>query len=294
MKKEKEKLVSMASEYEKLRLRKMSLNREALGGFGIRELMHAPPCSKKRKTSLSPEQPTRQSERIHELVKRKTPPCTTTKPAKKEEKKPKNNTKLPKAIKSKPKDSKARGKTTKSSEDDDQSPKPQQKIPKKPASIQRQQVAPVSVDTSKMFSPIKAKVGQERKYDEEWYTEEDLQYLGSCKQRYPYMGVAKVANIHGTMCHQCHQKTRDKKTTCSVCKGPNGVLCGQCLQIRYGENILEVFQKLSTWVCPSCRGICNCNACREMKNLPPIGAVCVNTLKFPSVAHWVMSTHLMK
>lgn len=159
--------------------------------------------------------------------------------------------------------------------------------------VQRQ-VEPITVDTEKMFSPIKEKVKDEREYDDEWYTEDDLMYLGSCKQRYPYMNIAKVADINGTLCHQCLQRTRDVKTTCSNCNGPNGIICGQCLQTRYGENILEEFQKGKKWQCPSCRGICNCNACREMKNLQPIGAVCVNTLGYPSVAHWIMYTHLRK
>ena len=163
----------------------------------------------------------------------------------------------------------------------------------KPYTPQKQR-GPIKVDTTTMFSPIKVKVNDTREYAEEWYTKDDLSYLGTCRQRYPYMNIAKVADVRGTVCHQCLQRTRDKKTACPGCNGPNGVICGQCLQTRYGENILEVFQRGNKWRCPSCRGICNCNACRELKNLQPIGAVCASTLGYPSVAHWIMHTHLRK
>lgn len=50
-----------------------------------------------------------------------------------------------------------------------------------------------------------------------------------------------------------------------------GVLCGDCLFMRYGENILEVAKK-DEWTCPVCRGLCNCSNHR-IRGWAPTGAL---------------------
>ncbi|XP_076470208.1 cell division cycle-associated protein 7-like [Babylonia areolata] len=69
---------------------------------------------------------------------------------------------------------------------------------------------------------------------------------------------------YGTTCHQCRQKTDDVKTICrnTNCGGVRGQFCGPCLRNRYGEDA-KVALKDPEWVCPPCRGICNCSFCRK-------------------------------
>ena len=67
---------------------------------------------------------------------------------------------------------------------------------------------------------------------------------------------------NGTTCHQCRQKTDDLKTICrsDSCFGVRGQFCGPCLKNRYGEDAkMAIMDK--TWICPPCRGICNCSFC---------------------------------
>ena len=54
----------------------------------------------------------------------------------------------------------------------------------------------------------------------------------------------KYDAINGTSCHQCRQKTKDTKTVCrsGECVGVRGQFCGPCLQMRYGENIIEALK----------------------------------------------------
>lgn len=68
----------------------------------------------------------------------------------------------------------------------------------------------------------------------------------------------------GSTCHQCRQKTIDTKTICrnKECTGVRGQFCGPCLKNRYGEDA-RVTLKDSKWICPPCRGICNCSFCRR-------------------------------
>lgn len=51
-----------------------------------------------------------------------------------------------------------------------------------------------------------------------------------------------------------------------------GVLCGDCLFMRYGENILEVAKK-DEWTCPVCRGLCNCSNHRIRRGWAPTGSL---------------------
>lgn len=95
----------------------------------------------------------------------------------------------------------------------------------------------------------------------EVYTREHYDSLGHCKTKYPWQQVLipKIYDQNGTTCHQCRQKTRDKKTLCTQCGAISSQFCGMCLQLRYGENLDEVFETVKNggqWLCPLCRGIC--------------------------------------
>lgn len=78
--------------------------------------------------------------------------------------------------------------------------------------------------------------------------------------------------VNGTSCHQCRQKTLDTKTLCrsGECIGVRGSFCGPCLRGRYGESAVEAL-KDPNWICPPCRGLCNCSICRTRSGLPPTG-----------------------
>ncbi|XP_029967854.1 cell division cycle-associated protein 7a [Salarias fasciatus] len=67
----------------------------------------------------------------------------------------------------------------------------------------------------------------------------------------------------GSTCHQCRQKTIDTKTNCrnAECTGVRGQFCGPCLRNRYGEEVRDALLN-PEWLCPPCRGICNCSFCR--------------------------------
>ena len=107
-----------------------------------------------------------------------------------------------------------------------------------------------------------------------------------------------------TTCHFCRQKTTDVKTwcPCALKKGriiggkSRGILCGFCLEMRYGENLDEALSN-PNWRCPACRDICNCsgaNCLRARRNLFPTNQLyheAVN-MGYKSVAHYLILTHL--
>ncbi|NXA52551.1 CDA7L protein, partial [Nothocercus julius] len=70
--------------------------------------------------------------------------------------------------------------------------------------------------------------------------------------------------VIGSTCHQCRQKTIDTKTICrnEGCGGVRGQFCGPCLRNRYGEDVKSALVD-PDWICPPCRGICNCSYCRR-------------------------------
>lgn len=74
--------------------------------------------------------------------------------------------------------------------------------------------------------------------------------------------------VNGITCHQCRQKTIEKKTQCSRCH--KGHLCSRCLQNRYGE-VFEQVQQNPNWICPQCRGICNCSTCLNKQGRSAVG-----------------------
>ncbi|KAL2348436.1 hypothetical protein Fmac_002436 [Flemingia macrophylla] len=87
------------------------------------------------------------------------------------------------------------------------------------------------------------------------------------------------------------QKTLGYRTRCSQCNLVQGQFCGDCLYMRYGEHVLEALQN-PTWLCPVCRGICNCSLCRQAKGWAPTGPLYkkISSLGYKSVAHYLIQT----
>ena len=93
----------------------------------------------------------------------------------------------------------------------------------------------------------------------------------------------------GRTCHQCRQKTVCKHTSCGACGAARGQFCGDCLFMRYGENVDEAARD-AAWRCPPCRDLCNCSFCRQKKGWPPTGSMYRRAIKegFESVAHYLV------
>ncbi|KAI3450960.1 hypothetical protein Pfo_007625 [Paulownia fortunei] len=136
----------------------------------------------------------------------------------------------------------------------------------------------------------------------EIYTEEHEKLLGDSKavwtlfvDGYDEDRQRIYDPVEGKTCHQCRQKTLGHHTECSKCEMVTGQFCGDCLYMRYGENVTEVSQN-PDWVCPVCRGICNCSRCRRDKGWAPTGAIYrkVVSLGFKSVAHYLIYTRREK
>ncbi|XP_064268141.1 cell division cycle-associated 7-like protein isoform X1 [Passer domesticus] len=89
-------------------------------------------------------------------------------------------------------------------------------------------------------------------------TEEDLNNIAITVRDKIYDKVL------GSTCHQCRQKTTDTKTICRKqgCGGVRGQFCGPCLRNRYGEDVKSALLD-PAWICPPCRGVCNCSYCRR-------------------------------
>ncbi|NXW01564.1 CDA7L protein, partial [Fregetta grallaria] len=89
-------------------------------------------------------------------------------------------------------------------------------------------------------------------------TEEDLDNIAITVKDKIYDKVL------GSTCHQCRQKTIDTKTICrnQGCGGVRGQFCGPCLRNRYGEDVKSALLD-PAWMCPPCRGVCNCSYCRR-------------------------------
>ncbi|XP_076896353.1 uncharacterized protein LOC143549315 [Bidens hawaiensis] len=95
----------------------------------------------------------------------------------------------------------------------------------------------------------------------------------------------------GKSCHQCRQKTIGFRTKCCKCTSVQGQFCGDCLYMRYGENVIEANAN-PDWVCPVCRDICNCSRCRRVRGWEPTGNLYrkVLHLGYKSVAHYLIHT----
>lgn len=133
---------------------------------------------------------------------------------------------------------------------------------------------------------------------EEIYTEEHEKLLGTCDTPWTLFvdGFGKDGKhiydqVSGQTCHQCRQKTLGHRTSCCKCQIVQGQFCGDCLYMRYGENVLEA-KKNPNWICPVCRGICNCSICRTKKGWFPTGPVYRKVVKlgYKSVAHYLIAT----
>ncbi|XP_078151519.1 uncharacterized protein LOC144546827 isoform X3 [Carex rostrata] len=105
---------------------------------------------------------------------------------------------------------------------------------------------------------------------EELYTEEHEKLIGSCEAPWTLF-----VDGYG----------KDNKRIYDPVKGKT---CHQC---RYGENVLEAI-KNPDWMCPVCRGICNCSLCRLKKGWNPTGALYKKVVKlgYKSVAHYLIET----
>ncbi|KAM7516585.1 hypothetical protein LguiA_006168 [Lonicera macranthoides] len=132
----------------------------------------------------------------------------------------------------------------------------------------------------------------------EFYTEEHEKLLGDTNMSWTLFvdGYGKDGKriydpVRGKTCHQCRQKTLGHRTNCCKCSMVQGQFCGDCLYMRYGENVLEANQN-PDWICPPCRGICNCSLCRQAKGWPPTGTLYrkISCLGFKSVAHYLIQT----
>lgn len=132
----------------------------------------------------------------------------------------------------------------------------------------------------------------------EIYTEEHDKLLGDCKTSWTLAvdgfgedGKRIYDPVKGETCHQCRQKTLGQHTHCRKCSLVQGQLCGDCLYMRYGENVMEANQN-PNWICPVCREICNCSLCRQGKGWMPTGSLYRKVLKlgFKSVAHYLIQT----
>ncbi|KAH0710752.1 hypothetical protein KY284_012179 [Solanum tuberosum] len=134
----------------------------------------------------------------------------------------------------------------------------------------------------------------------EFYTEEHEKLLGDCQNAwtlyvdgYDEDGQRVYDPDNGKSCHQCRQKTLGQRTACSNCKLGQGQFCGDCLYMRYGENVTETNEN-ANWICPVCRGICNCSRCRREKGYVATGAIYRKVLRlgYKSVAHYLVKTRM--
>ncbi|CAJ1929808.1 unnamed protein product [Sphenostylis stenocarpa] len=132
----------------------------------------------------------------------------------------------------------------------------------------------------------------------EVYTDEHQKLLGNTQKPWTLFvdgcgkdGKRIYDSVRGKTCHQCRQKTLGHRTFCSQCNMVQGQFCGDCLYIRYGEHVLEAIQN-PTWLCPVCRGICNCSLCRQAKGWAPTGPLYkkISALGYKSVAHYLIQT----
>jgi len=131
----------------------------------------------------------------------------------------------------------------------------------------------------------------------ETYTAEHRAALGTSRtpwvlfvDGYDASGARIYDAQRGATCHQCRQKTVCKHTSCGGCGELRGQFCGDCLWMRYGENVDEAVAAGDAWRCPPCRDLCNCSFCRQKKGWPPTGTMYRRAIRegFESVAHYLV------
>ncbi|KAG4175498.1 hypothetical protein ERO13_A11G189000v2 [Gossypium hirsutum] len=151
----------------------------------------------------------------------------------------------------------------------------------------------VSAKKEELFEDVELKLGKS-----EVYTEAHEKLLGNTERSWTLFvdgygrdGRRIYDSVKGKTCHQCRQKTLGHRTNCSKCNMVQGQFCGDCLYMRYGEHVLEANEN-PNWVCPVCRGICNCSLCRQAKGWAPTGSLYrkVTKMGFKSVAHYLIQT----
>ncbi|KAI4314917.1 hypothetical protein L6164_027778 [Bauhinia variegata] len=164
-----------------------------------------------------------------------------------------------------------------------------------------QNVTPVSyceVPLKKDGSLENTKIVIEAGAKPELYTEEHERLLGNTEKSWTLFvdgygndGKRIYDSVKGKTCHQCRQKTLGYRTQCSKCNLVQGQFCGDCLYMRYGEHVLEALEN-PNWICPACRGICNCSLCRQGKGWAPTGPLYkkISSLGYKSVAHYLIQT----
>ncbi|KAL1536901.1 hypothetical protein AAHA92_29477 [Salvia divinorum] len=112
----------------------------------------------------------------------------------------------------------------------------------------------------------------------------------------PAVGSQVSESGDGVHCHQCRQKTRVSAAACKnhMKNKPCLVkICSKCLLNRYGEKVEDV-ASFEEWMCPKCRGICNCSVCMKRRGHQPTGAL-TNTAKatgFSSVTEMLIAEGL--
>ncbi|XP_020253340.1 uncharacterized protein LOC109830481 isoform X2 [Asparagus officinalis] len=88
-------------------------------------------------------------------------------------------------------------------------------------------------------------------------------------------GARTYDYVNGKTSHRCRQKTRGFAVFCKQLKKDKLctlTYCHKCLLNRYGKNTDEV-GKLESWICPKCRGVCNCSFCMKRKGFQPTGVL---------------------
>nr|GMD51796.1 cell division cycle-associated protein 7-like [Ipomoea batatas] len=169
------------------------------------------------------------------------------------------------------------------------------------STVRLQNVTPVSYTEVPVGKSLKSEddLLREAGSKPETYSEEHEKLLGSTKMNWTLFvdGYGKDGKriydpIKGKTCHQCRQKTLGHRTHCSKCNMVQGQFCGDCLYMRYGEHVLEANCN-PDWICPVCRGICNCSLCRQAKGWAPTGPLYkkIKNLGYESVAHYLIQTH---
>ncbi|KAK9114821.1 hypothetical protein Syun_021618 [Stephania yunnanensis] len=94
-------------------------------------------------------------------------------------------------------------------------------------------------------------------------------------------------------CHQCRQKTENAVSYCKNLRNSKPCpikFCQKCLLNRYGEKVEEVAM-IVNWLCPKCRGICNCSCCMKKKGHRPTGmlAPTAKATGFSSVSEMLLA-----
>ncbi|ELR18832.1 'chromo' (CHRromatin Organization MOdifier) domain containing protein [Acanthamoeba castellanii str. Neff] len=131
---------------------------------------------------------------------------------------------------------------------------------------------------------------EREKEDAEEAEGEETEEQRNARNSNKWIGSRLYDSDRGITCHQC-RCTVDEKTTCAnefrIHTPARHHYCRRCLWNRYGEALDEV-RKDPVWLCPSCRGVCNCSFCRKKRGQAPTGVLDTAILqKYSSVAEYL-------